>query len=396
MSWTIGGECHRCLAEKQDRDDFMLVSMSYFVQDKKEYIYVVRRPLSPPSPSFRHGGPLMNTALHYAVLGAGIAGLSCARALADAGVRVTVLDKSRGPGGRMSTRRGDGWACDHGAQYFTARDPLFQAELARWQAAGVAVRWQPRLAVFDAAGRRTGGGDELRHVGTPRMTAPARLLADGLDLRLQTTVSALQRYDHGWELATAERGLLPEAFDGVLLAVPAPQALPLLQPVSAALAAVAAAARMQACWALMLRFVAPVAVDFDAAFVNHGPLRWIARDTSKPGRGGPETWTLHASAEWSEAHLEESTEQVAVALMAAFCELGGAVPLAWSAHRWRYAITDAAVAGGCAWDAAHGVGLCGDWLHGGRVEGAWLSGHALAQRALAKVGDELRAGLVQA
>lgn len=346
----------------------------------------------------------MNPPLHYAVIGAGIAGLSCARALAASGVHVTVFDKSRGPGGRMSTRRGEGWACDHGAQYFTARAPLFQAELARWQAAGVAARWQPRLVVFDAEGRRVeggaggdAGGDEpARHVGTPRMTAPARQLAAGLDLRLQTTVTALQRYDHGWELATAERGVLPEAFDGVLLAVPAPQAVPLLQPVSAELAALAGGARMQACWALMLRFVAPLALDFDAAFVNHGPLRWIARDTSKPGREGSETWTLHASAEWSEAHVEDSPESVAAALIAAFCELGGAAPLVWSAQRWRYAITDSALADGCAWDAGDGLGLCGDWVNGGRVEGAWLSGHALAQRVLASVGDELRAGLVQA
>ena len=228
------------------------------------------------------------------------------------------------------------------------------------------------------------------------MTAPARLLADGLDLRLQTTVTALQRYDHGWELATAERGVLPEAFDGVLLAVPAPQAVPLLQPVSAELAALGVGARMQACWALMLRFVAALALEFDAAFVNHGPLRWIARDTSKPGREGMETWTLHASAEWSEAHVEDSPEGVAAALIAAFCELGGAAPLVWSAQRWRYAITDSALAGGCAWDAGDGVGLCGDWVNGGRVEGAWLSGHALAQRVLASVRDELRAGLVQA
>lgn len=203
---------------------------------------------------------LMNTALHYAVLGAGIAGLSCARALADAGARVTVLDKSRGPGGRMSTRRGDGWACDHGAQYFTARDPAFQAELGRWQAAGAAARWEPRLVVFDADRRRDSGGAEARYVGTPRMTAPARLLADGLDLRVQTTVTALQCYEHGWELATAERGVLAEAFDGVLLAVPAPQALPLLQPVLPALAELAGGARMQACWALMLRFETPLAL----------------------------------------------------------------------------------------------------------------------------------------
>lgn len=338
----------------------------------------------------------MNPPLHYAVVGAGIAGLSCARALADAGVQVTVFDKSRGPAGRMSTRRGEGWACDHGAQYFTARDPLFQAELARWQSAGVAARWQPRLAVFDADGRRPGGSEAARCVGTPRMTAPARLLADGLSVRVQTTVSALHGYEHGWELATTERGVLAEAFDGVLLALPAPQSLPLLQPVSPALAAVAAGARMQGCWALMLRFETPLALDFDAAFVNHGPLRWIARDTSKPGREGLETWTLHASAAWSEAHIEDGPDQIAAALVAAFCELGGAAPLAWAAHRWRYAITESAVEGACVWHGAAGLGLCGDWLNGGRVEGAWLSGRALAQRVLAGVRDDIRPGLVQA
>ncbi len=130
----------------------------------------------------------MNPPLHYAVVGAGIAGLSCARALSAAGVRVTVLDKSRGPAGRMSTRRGEGWACDHGAQYFTARDPRFQAEVAHWLAAGVAARWQPRLTVFGADGQREAvgraGAALVRHVGTPRMTTPARHLAEGLDLRL--------------------------------------------------------------------------------------------------------------------------------------------------------------------------------------------------------------------
>lgn len=330
----------------------------------------------------------MTPPLHYAVVGAGIAGLSCARALTDAGVRVTVLDKGRGSGGRMSTRRGEGWACDHGAQYFTARDPRFRAEVARWLAAGVAARWQPRLTVFGADGRRAALGEAgaalARHVGTPRMTAPARHLAEGLNLRLQGTVNALYCYDHGWELATAEHGLLPEAFDGVLLALPAPQAVPLLQPVAPDLAAIAGAARMQACWALMARFDAPLALDFDAAFINHGPLRWIARDTSKPGRAGMETWTLHASPAWSEAHLEETPERVASALIAAFRALGGESPVLWSAHRWRYAITASAVAEGCAWRAGDGIGLCGDWLNGGRVEGAWLSGQALAHGVLAE------------
>lgn len=334
----------------------------------------------------------MKNNLNFAIIGAGIAGLSCARALTDAGFRVSVIDKSRGPSGRMSTRRGEDWACDHGAQYFTARAPSFQTELARWQAAGVAAVWQPRMTVFEADGRREGGGAEARYVGTPRMTAPAHHLAQGLHLRLQHTVTALTHDHDGWSLITAEHGRLEDRFDGVLLAVPSPQAVPLLQSLQSTrlppdfcfgFANVARAATMQCCWTLMLRYDTPLPLDFDAAFVNHGPLRWVARNSSKPGRSGLETWAVHASAAWSEAHIEDDAETVATELIGAFMALGGLPPQAWSAHRWRYAITESATEGGCLWHADTGLGLCGDWLNGGRVEGAWLSGDALAQRVLA-------------
>jgi NADPH-dependent 2,4-dienoyl-CoA reductase/sulfur reductase-like enzyme len=98
-----------------------------------------------------HWSGMMNSHPRFAVIGAGIAGLSCATVLQQAGLRVSLFDKSNGPAGRMSTRRGDGWQCDHGAQYFTARDPEFRAEVTRWVEAGVAGLWKPRLKVFDGA-----------------------------------------------------------------------------------------------------------------------------------------------------------------------------------------------------------------------------------------------------
>ena len=319
----------------------------------------------------------MNNKAPIAIIGAGIAGLSCANTLCSAGFTVTLLDKSRGPSGRMSTRRGDGWQCDHGAQYFTARHTAFRAEVARWQAAGVAAAWQPRLSVIGGLAEHQPDAGLERFVGTPRMTAPARFLADGLDLRLEATVSGLTRDAQGWLLDTREAGRLPERYAAVLLAVPAPQAIPLLQPLAAELAGLAAGTRMRGSWALMLRYDSRPALPFDAAFVNQGPLRWLARDSSKPGRQGKETWLLHATAEWSEAHLEDSPEAVAEALLAAFAEIGGPAPDAWCAHRWRYADTAAAHDRECAWDAGLRLGLCGDWLNGGKVEGAWLSGRAL-------------------
>jgi predicted NAD/FAD-dependent oxidoreductase len=156
----------------------------------------------------------------------------------------------------------------------------------------------------------------------------------------------------------------------------------LLKQPAPELAALAGSATMRGCWALMLRFPAEIDLSFDAAFVNEGPLRWIARDSSKPGRRGPETWLLHASAEWSEEHLEAHPSAVAAELLRAFSRLGGAASLAWTAHRWRYADTAPAIDRGCVWHAGDGVGLCGDWLNGGKVEGAWLSGRRLASQVL--------------
>jgi predicted NAD/FAD-dependent oxidoreductase len=318
----------------------------------------------------------MSDAPHIAVIGAGIAGLSCAAALQQGGVRVSVCDKSGGVAGRMSTRRGDGWQCDHGAQYFTASDPAFRVEVARWQLAGAAAPWSPRQRDHERA------PDEAWLVGVPRMTAPGRLLADALPIKFKTTISGLARDDGGWRLHTLEHGALTERFDAVVLAIPAPQAAALLQRAAPALAELAGRARMRSCWALMVRFDSPVALPFDVAAVNHEPLAWIARDSSKPGRHGSETWILHASADWSEAHREDDAATVAATLLAAFTALGAPVAQAWSAHRWRYALAAPALIGGSVWRAEDSLGLCGDWLHRGTIEGAWLSGRRLAGELL--------------
>ena len=330
------------------------------------------------------------TSLPIAIIGAGLAGLSCAQALLQAGHTVHVFDKSRGPSRRMSTRRAEDdngpWQCDHGAQYFTARNPAFRAEVARWQQAGVAALWDARLASFDGNAWTTPATPLERFVGTPRMTAPAAWLVQHLGepalAQWQTTVQLLGHTERGWTITSAEHGLHSPRYRAVLLAVPAPQAVPLLAPVAPAGAALAASARMRGSWAVMLRYASPVALPWEGAFINSGPLRWVARDSSKPGRTGSETWLLHASAEWSEAHIEDNAESVTAALLAAFAALGGPAPQAATAHRWRYADTEAPLTQGSWWDASLRLGLCGDWLRGGKVEGAWLSGRALAQQVL--------------
>ncbi len=328
-----------------------------------------------------------------AIIGAGLSGLSCAQALlqAQAGHSVHVFDKSRGPSGRMSTRRGDDergpWQCDHGAQYFTARHPAFRGEVARWQQAGVAALWDARLASFDESAWSRLHTPIERFVGTPRMTSPtawlAQHVAEHATTQWQTTVQRLECHADGWAITSAEHGEHTHRYDAVVLAIPAPQAVPLLASVAPDGAAIAASAQMRGSWAVMLRYNAPVVMPWDGAFINTGPLRWVARDSSKPGRTGQESWLLHASPAWSEAHIEDDAASVTAALLAAFTALGGPAPLAATAHRWRYADTEPALTLGCWRDCKLRVGACGDWLNGGKVEGAWLSGRALASHLMA-------------
>lgn len=345
----------------------------------------------------------MNSLPPVAVIGAGIAGLACAQLLAEAGCRVDIFEKSRGPSGRMSTRRAQdpqgAWQCDHGAPSFAAQDPEFVQEVRQWEQHGVVAAWRPRAVRLQGTDAVPAEAGPDRWMGVPRMTSPAAFLVQrlgqqghGVRLHLQATVQHLQHGPARWTVHCAEQGQMGPEYCALVLAVPAPQAAALLEPVSPYAAALAASARMQPCWVAMLRTDAPLPLDWDAAEITDGPLCWVARDSAKPGRQGQQrqqTWVLHASARWSQDHIESDAESVAGQLLQAFEALAGSLSdslpggLRVTAHRWRYALPAPHLVNRCWWDAPAGLGLCGDWMCGAGVEGAWLSGRALARRALA-------------
>jgi predicted NAD/FAD-dependent oxidoreductase len=140
---------------------------------------------------------------------------------------------------------------------------------------------------------------------------------------------------------------------------------------------------MKPCWAAMAAFERPVTAPFDGAFVNVGPLSWVARDSSKPGRDGTlDRWVLHAGPDWSATHLEDDRDVVGAALVEAFFRAVGLEPHApiWlQAHRWRYALAENPLEVGCLVDSSNQIVACGDWTSGNRVEGAILSGLSAAR-----------------
>ena len=335
----------------------------------------------------------MNQSHNIAIIGAGISGLACATALNTAGYRVTTFEKSRGVSGRLGTRVTDNWQCDHGAQYFTASNTEFALEVQRWQQAGVAALWQPSLQMFDGDKFSQKSSTKNRYIGVPTNSAPAKFLAQSLNIQTNVTVDKIERQDNSWQLSSVEHGLNPQLFDALILAIPAPQAQILLNQCAPNLATIAASVKMRGCWTLMCQFNNQLNLPFDGLFINNNLLSWVARDGAKQGRASPakastsqinqtETWVLHANSEWSETHIEDAPDVVANLMLSAFIQLGGEKPATFTAHRWRYADCLAYLNIACAWDANLQLGLCGDWLNGGKVQGAWLSGLLLAQKIL--------------
>jgi len=325
-----------------------------------------------------------STRLRVAVIGAGVAGLTAARALSEAGRFVHVFDKGRGPGGRLATRRADPYAFDHGAQYFTVRDARLGALIGELGSEIQIAPWNGRFGRLSAGVFTPQAPHDTRWVAIPGMSGLARRLAKDLEVTLATRISGLAREGAGWRL-TDETGAERGWFDQVVVATPPDQAIPLLDG-APDLARRAASAVMDPCWAALLGFAAPLDLPFDGAKVADSPLAWIARNESKPGRKPAESLVLHASAAWSRAHLELTPEAALPLLTAALAQALGrdvGAPAYAVAHRWRYAQVAVAASAGPSFDPASGIGICGDWTIGARVESAWLSGTELTERMLA-------------
>ena len=319
-----------------------------------------------------------------AIIGTGIAGLAAARALTEAGRHIRLFDKSRGSGGRMSSKRSVIGDLDLGAQYFTARDREFRAALAQWHAAGWVAPWTPALYRHHDGQLLRVDDDRQRWVGTPRMSALTRGLLGELPVRFNCRITEIAPSAGHWQLLDAD-GHRHGPFSQVIVAVPAPQACALLGA-APALAALTASVPMQATWAVALGFAQPLPSALQACFVRGAPLGWLARTASKPGRSvGMDNWILHADSAWSDQYRELPAAQVIARLYDAFAELIDCPlpPADFSlAHRWLYARAAAEHTWGALADPALGLYVCGDWCHSGRVEGAWLSGRDAARRLL--------------
>jgi predicted NAD/FAD-dependent oxidoreductase len=291
---------------------------------------------------------------------------------------VTVFDKGRSAGGRIATRRlslpGGLAQFDHGAQFLTVREAEFREALAPLIKKGALQSWS-----------NAGQQDAEAWVGAPGMSALAKALGSGLDVRTSTRITELDRQKAFWRLR-GENNATFGPFDWVIVATPAEQAESLFAPVSGMLATEARSASTEPCWAGLFALSCeqaptPAAIQLH----DHAILDWVACDTIKPQRPSAYScWVAHATPNWSREHLDDSPESVADKLeQAAWAVLAfSARPIVRQAHRWRYARVERPASTPFACDQRARIGACGDWRIGPCIESAWISGDALS-RAIA-------------
>ena len=319
------------------------------------------------------------------VVGAGVAGLTAARNLSDS-YDVVVLDKGRGVGGRLATRRIGDATFDHGAQFITTHTPEFAEVVAGWERAGVARPWfQGRIG----PGGIVNPDGHTRFRGVATMNAIAKHLAEGLDVRVSSRVVALDPSDAGWRIRLDDAAELAAAV--VVLTAPVPQALALLTAGPIALSAGDARAlqaiRYEPCLAVMAALDGASGLDGPGAVhPSVGPIEWMA-DNGRKGVSATPAVTIHATAEFSERHLVSSDELVISELVRAAGLRARPIDGQVQVQRWRYARPAILHPERClVADGLPPLVFAGDAFGGSKVEGAALSGIAASVAVASLLG----------
>jgi predicted NAD/FAD-dependent oxidoreductase len=268
-------------------------------------------------------------------VGAGIAGLSAARELHRCGIQVTLLDKARGVGGRMATRRFGGAVFDHGTQYFAPGSAWFQSRIAEWIDEGVACEWF-RVQRYEMDDRFL---SSARYRGHPTMTSIPKILASGLPVHTGDRVMSLTADTAGWTAITAKGSHISAR--SCILTPPVPQTLELLDA-SALGHAIPQRETLEdlvyePCLALMvLCDRRPLMPEHGVLEFARGNLRRIMDNQRKGVSPDVPAVTIHATGSFSAIHFEDDEKTVADLLLDEALPMLRCGASSWQLHRWRY------------------------------------------------------------
>ena len=340
-----------------------------------------------------------------AIIGAGMAGLVCAQELTQAGYSVIVIDKSRGVGGRVATRRLFDTKADHGACYIKPRDELSQRLITLLAQKGDLEVWTDKLYVQDNSSSPIANLSlPLPYTAPEGMNVIAKFLAQGLNInRGQRVNKIILNSQNQWHL-TSETN---EEFtaSSVIVAIPAPQAVMLLETLAENLLDNKFLKKLRS-----VEYYPAITVmagypdssqqpEWKAiTFKNNPVLGWIGLDSSKRKNPVQPHFVIHSSADFAEKYFESELQQVGQQILA---NAASDVNLQWlknpqwmQVHRWRYAFPKTPLQQTCLTaETSSSLVCCGDWCGGNLIEAAMHSGIAAAEYINSKLQQRKLPGI---
>lgn len=318
-----------------------------------------------------------------AIIGAGFSGLVLANMLSSK-ADVTIYEKARGVGGRMSTRYADPYFFDHGAQCFTARTSEFKSFLAPFQEKGIVAEWNGQVVNLEINKPSTPRiWNEIHLVAAPHMNSLCKSLSENVNVVKSVEVRPITRNRDSWFLSDTDGNDLGD-YDVVISTAPPAQTVALFHqylPENAPLHH----AEMHACHALMIGYDRHWDKSWIAAKVHNNPIKWISVNSSKPGRMDTATSLVcHTRSLWSNQHIDDEPTLSQQILYEEFMKLTDIpyTPDYLQLHRWRYAIVRETQNSGYFYNSDRNLAATGDWCKTSRLEEVYLSAHALGLRIM--------------
>lgn len=293
-----------------------------------------------------------------------------------AGIQLTVFDKSRGVGGRMSTRYDEDLEYDHGAQFFTARSKPFQSLLETLSASRVVAEWEAKVVTLEQHRKPYKRlWFEPHYVSTPRMNTICKHLLNDVELQRGVKIESVSTEQNAHALID-DKNIQHGPFDWVIATAPAEQTMHLFPASTRALDRV----QFAPCFALMMPWRSRLPT-WHAATIKDPCLAWLCLNQFKPGRTHPPALMVHSQGDWAAQNFHRPVEEVKLDMLSrlsTFIDIPDKDEV--NIHRWRYARVSQPLNQPFWFNAKEQLAACGDWCLGSTVEDAFTSASALANQ----------------
>ena len=321
------------------------------------------------------------------IIGAGISGLLAAQHLMRYDVKVTILEKSRGCGGRMAVKKMGESVFDSGAQFMTTRDMIFRERVESWLAKGEVLPWYP------------GPLKNMRYVGSKGMTTVPERIGESLTVMLSERVTKINFKKKKWTVTTNPHGTKENkkyTSDWLIMTAPVPQNLELLEASGIELdyddEVELKKITYLRCLTVMAQLNGPSGIPNPGAMdLNHDVLRWLGDNSAKGISPLEGTITLHSSPKFADAYWDRPEEERIEAMLTAAKPFIKADVVEAISHRWGFSDPVRIYREKHPFrkpyfiDDEMQLGMAGDGFNGPRIEAAGLSGMELAAAILSPV-----------